>query len=37
MGITVNNKMRKADLVSAIRERRGGAASTNGSADRQDA
>jgi len=37
MGIAVNNKMRKADLVSAIRERRGGAASTNGSVDRQDA
>ncbi|WP_299518546.1 transcription termination factor Rho [uncultured Serinicoccus sp.] len=37
MGITVNNKMRKADLVSAIREQRGGAASTNGSAGRQDA
>ncbi|KUG55701.1 transcription termination factor Rho [Serinicoccus chungangensis] len=37
MGITVNNKMRKADLVSAIREQRGGAASSNGSAGRQDA
>ncbi|WP_298889102.1 transcription termination factor Rho [uncultured Serinicoccus sp.] len=37
MGITVNNKMRKADLVSAIRDQRGGAASTNGSAGRQDA
>ncbi|ANS78659.1 Transcription termination factor Rho [Serinicoccus hydrothermalis] len=32
MGITVNPKMRKADLVSAIREQRGGAASTNGAA-----
>ncbi|WP_022924406.1 transcription termination factor Rho [Serinicoccus marinus] len=32
MGITVNPKMRKADLVSAIREQRGGAASSNGAA-----